>query len=55
MTVLVQCVVCDETWEVRLGPVLGGPGEPDRPESVSARIAGEGGCPECGCTEATPI
>lgn len=51
MTVLVQCVVCDETWEVRLRVDVSG--AEDHWETVAS--ASEGGCPECGCTEATRI
>ncbi len=51
MTVLVQCIVCDETWEVRLRVLP----DCDQLETVAARVAAEGGCPECGCAEATQI
>ncbi len=55
MTVLVQCIVCDETWEVRLRVHVGTGHADDRWETISEVVAAEGGCPECGCTEVTPI
>lgn len=43
-----QCLICDAVWQGEAAYV----GEAERvPESVAAKES----CPECGCSEVTPI